>query len=669
MKNGNIIEYIDRQKIVCAVITDAGKPGIAGRRLRLLTENSREVKLAVSRLTHWSPQALDISSGRQKLIDAVSEISAHRDGLAGRIDIKGIWDVLNTESEWIDLETMTGFCFEEEITPDHEAAVTRAFFRSRLYFKFSQGRFFPYTPEHVEEMMRRAEQEAARARRIAAGGRWLGRMLALEDGAVPSPEDLEETEFIHALSSYYLFEKDSDTADLARAIMDQAGMKRPEQIFDLLVRIGIWSPDEDVDILRMEIPVEFPKAARDAALAVLNALPVSPGGIRRDLTGLHALTIDGQATQDFDDALSLEFRGDERILGIHIADVGQVVAPDGALDREALRRGSSIYLPDRKIPMLPPDLSENLCSLRAENPRPAISTMIRLSGDGAVLGYEIFPSMIRVAEQLTYYDANTLMEEREDLAGMYEIAVQFRQKRLDDGAIHISLPEINLWLDEDGRPALSRTNRESPARMLVAEIMILANWTAARFLVEQGLPAVFRSQPAPKDRLYKRDEGSLFQNWMQRKYLNRFVLSPSPESHSGLGLNAYVTATSPIRKYFDLLTQRQLRAAFDLNSACAEAGISACISRLEDAVRQVGRLQARRKRYWLLRYLEGCVGQKEEAIVLNKFRREYAILLPEYMLECRVPAAPGMNFKPEDMVRVIIQQVNAREDRISVYPG
>jgi exoribonuclease-2 len=174
--------------------------------------------------------------------------------------------------------------------------------------------------------------------------------------------------------------------------------------------------------------------------------------------------------------------------------------------------------------------------------------------------------------------------------------------------------------------------------MLIAEMMILANWLSARFLAENKTPAIFRSQPKPKDRILKNGTGTLFQNWMQRKLLNRFVLRPGPEQHCGLGLDAYVTATSPIRKYFDLVTQRQLRAVLGLETAYTEKEIEEIIGLLAQPMADVGRVQFRRNRFWLLKHLEGRIGEKEEAIVLQRRRNAYAILLKAYMIECPCPS-------------------------------
>jgi exoribonuclease-2 len=326
-------------------------------------------------------------------------------------------------------------------------------------------------------------------------------------------------------------------------------------------------------------------------------------------------------------------------------------------------------MPDQKIPMLPSSFAEDLCSLKAGQLRPAISILVNLSRSYEINDYEITPSLIKVAQQLTYYDVNIIADANEDIAALRNIAEKFRQERISAGAIQITLPDINIWIADDGEINVSRINRESPGRMLVAEIMIMANWLMAKFLAEHNIPAIYRSQASPRERLYKGNNGTLFQNCMQRKLLSRFVLNPEPENHSGLGLNAYVTATSPIRKYFDLATQRQIRSVFGLEKPSTREEINDVIQILEQPMRHVAKIQYRRNRYWLLKYLEKQFGQKEEAVVLYKKRNNYQIILKEYMIECELPLSSGIELKPEDLIQVTMQHANARKDVLSVYMG
>jgi exoribonuclease-2 len=277
--------------------------------------------------------------------------------------------------------------------------------------------------------------------------------------------------------------------------------------------------------------------------------------------------------------------------------------------------------------------------------------------------------LINIKHQLTYYDVNMAADQNREFMILREIAAKFRQKRIDAGAVQISVPEINVWLAEDRSITVNKINRESPGRMLVAELMILANWLSAKFLAENKLPAIFRSQPGPRERLYKGEGGTLFQNWMQRRFLSRFVLANHAEKHSGLGLDAYVTATSPIRKYFDLITQRQIRAVLGMEQPYTPEEIDEAIQLLELPMSNVARVQFNRHRYWLLKYLEQHIGCKEEAIVLSKRRNNYQILLSGYMIECELPLSSGIELMPEDLIQVTIQNVKARKDQIVVYIG
>ena len=391
--------------------------------------------------------------------------------------------------------------------------------------------------------------------------------------------------------------------------------------------------------------------------------------MRKDLTMLSLMTIDGQATLDFDDAISIEDHGDHYTLGIHIIDVGHFIEKGDIIDQEALARGSSIYMPDQKIPMLPACLAENLCSLKAGELRPAVSIMVNLSRSCEIINDEIIPSLIRVEHQLTYYDVNIIARDSKEISILLDIAEKFRGNRMAAGAVQITLPDINIWVDENNEVTVNRINRESPGRMLVSEIMIMANWLMAKFLAEHNAPAIYRSQTAPRDRLYKGTEGSLFQNCMQRRLLSRFVLNPNPEHHSGLGLDAYVTATSPIRKYFDLATQRQIRAVLGLEKPYTIKEIDNIIQILEQPMSYVSKIQFNRQRYWLLKYLEKRIGQKEEAVVLYKRRNNYQILISEYMIECDLPISSGIDLKPEDLIQITIQHANARKNLLSVFMG
>jgi exoribonuclease-2 len=669
MESGNVVEFIESQKIMCAVILEIKK-----LRLRLLTETNREVKMPASRLSHKCDSFLDLTMGREKLVASLKEIANRRTALISSIDVKELWEILNTEQEWIDLPTMTGFCFSGEPTYDHESAVVRAFFNDRHYFRFKGDQFFPLTAEQVSELEARQKRAEARARFIQRSSQWLKEMVAQDRYPSISDLDADQARCVDTLKSAFLFEKESDHHPVAKEIRKAGGLEKQDRLFDLLVKLGVWGRNVNLDLLRSRIEVEFPETVKDyAENLVKEAFYSSPkpsnGHQRQDLTDIPLITIDGQATLDFDDALSLEMIDGFYRLGIHISDVAHFIKRDDPIDGEAALRGSSIYTPDQKIPMLPPSLAEGLCSLRADELRPAISVLVKLTPSAEIMDYDVVASWIKVKRQLSYYDVNMVAEEDKEIQTLGNIARKFRQRRLSQGALQIILPEINIWINDDGEPVVNKINRESPARMLVAELMIMANWLMAGFLAKHRQPAIFRSQPPPRERLFRNNEGSLFQNWMQRKQLSRFKLGKDAQHHSGLGLDAYVTATSPIRKYFDLVTQRQIRAVLGFDQPYTPEDILNTINAVEKPISTVSRIQYSRNRYWLLKYLEKKTGEKTEAVVLSKLRDTYLILLKEYMLECRLPVSQGMALKPQDLVQVTLQYASARNDMLAVYIG
>jgi exoribonuclease-2 len=661
MESGNVVEYIDSKKIICAVVLE-----VKNERLRLLTETNREVNLSASRLSHTCETRLDPSILRSTMVHTLKEIASRRNALISHINIKELWEVLNTEQEWIDLDTMTGLCFPETPSCDHESAVVRALFSDRLYFKFNRDRFFPNTQDQVEQQIDQERETARRNRIIKEGGEWLKNVL----NDTPSSPPENETQIINTLKSCYLFQKESTTYTLGKAMLATAGIDPDEEIFQVLVKLGVFDKNENTDLYKYNISPSFPGNVMQSAMELADSQQgFSDDRMRKDLTGLSLMTIDGQATLDFDDAISIEDHGDYYYLGIHIIDMGHFIKKRDCIDQEALVRGSSIYMPDQKIPMIPPCLAENLCSLKAGELRPAISIMVKLSKSCEIIDYEIIPSLIRVEHQLTYYDVNMIAQDSKEIIILHDIAEQFRQNRMAAGAVQITLPDINVWVDENNEVTVNKVNRESPGRMLVSEIMIMANWLMAKFLSEHNAPAIYRSQTPPRERLYKGTDGSLFQNCMQRRLLSRFVLNPKPEHHSGLGLNAYVTATSPIRKYFDLATQRQIRAVLGLEKPYTIKEIGNIIQMLEHPMSCVSKLQLNRQRYWLLKYLEKRIGQKEEAVVLYKRRNNYQILIPEYMIECDLPLSSGINLKPEDLIQITLQHADARKNLLSVFMG
>jgi exoribonuclease-2 len=659
MEPGTIVEYVDRKLIVCAVVL-----GRKNQKLRMLTEHNREVSHAEKRLAHVSSERLDLNTGRDNLVNRLRNTVARRKQLQNQIDVEALWEVLHTEATWIDLQAMAEFSFDGEISGDHTSALMRALFEDRLYFKFDGNRFFPNTPERVAQIAAQAAQEVRKAHTIDEASRWIQEALKVRHPSIPP----DKAEIVELLKSFYLFGKEGPHYDIGREIVSRAGLDPIDGPFDFLVKLGLWNHDENLNLHRFGISDTFPPETMEAVehLDDHETKVKQPDGKRRDLTHLSTITIDGQSTLDFDDAISIEPEGDGFRLWIHVTDVSHFLKKGSPVDEEALARGSSIYMPDKRIPMVPRLLAEDLCSLKEGKDRLSITLTACLDHSARVLNYEIFPSIIRVNRQMTYYDANLKVDQDPELSAIYKIARKFREFRLNAGAIQLTLPEMNVWIDSTKEISVSQINRESPSRLMVSECMILANWLAARFFRDQGQSTIFRSQLEPRGRLFDGSGGTLYQNWMQRRLLSRVILGLEPEPHTGLGLDVYVTLTSPLRKYVDLATQRQLRSLLGLEDLYSDNDIRSIIQAVEQPMSYITVLQRERLRYWILKYLERHVGQKEEALVLEKRRHRHVILLTKYMIECSLPLNCGADLKPEDTILVKLDRVNARADTIAL---
>lgn len=661
MEPGTVVEYIDQQRIICAAVLEE-----KDERLRLLNENNREINQKAARLSHVSRTALKRSQGRDQMVESLKIIGQRRQALRAHIDIREIWEAVHSLEEWIDLDTMTSFCFSGQPDSDQESAVIRAFFENRIYFKFSHDWFYPHSEEVVENNIARQEAEQRRQRLIEEGGQWM--RAVLNNGSAPPDAD---PEIIDLLKSYYLYGKESSRQTTARAILTRAGVDSAESIFPVMVRAGHWQAHENLDLYRYEIPLEFPGPVLEHAAELEGTADQIPEEAqRRDLTDLDIITIDGQGTMDYDDALSVQKAGKNLRIGVHISDVAARVEKGGAIDQEIISRGTSIYMPDLKIPMLPATLAEDVCSLMEGKRRPAISTFFTVTPHGEVVDYEIVPSVIRVSRQMSYSEADAVAQSDERICALHAAAQAFKKQRLENGAVQILLPELHLRVCSADDIRVRVLDRESPGRLLVAEMMIMANWVMARFLGEKQMPAIFRAQNHPRGRLYSgTDEGTLFQNWMQRRMLSRVILGTRADHHSGLGLDAYTTATSPIRKYFDLVSQRQLRACLGLEQGYTDSEIEEILQLLQPPLTQARLVQNRRTRFWILKYLEGMIGSKAEAIVLDRRRNGYTILLKDYLMEARLPVSAGVELKPKDLARVTFQHVDAARDKLAVYLG
>ncbi len=658
---GKLIEYLDGGKFLCAYVTDS-----QAKRLRLINQNGREMNLPLSRVVHTSIVSHNVDLAREELTRQLKQTANTRTQLMEKIDLQEIWELTSDEnSNTFTADFLAELSFGKDADDNIVAAFLRKVFTDRLYFKYKENRVIAHSAEQIEQLLKQRRKEAETQALIESGARLLQEINDGETENILEKEGAKEC--IKIIRDFYIYEGEAKKADIARKILKAAGLNRPHDPFHLLVKAGIWDKNENIPLLRKELPVNFPLLAIQQAEMLLqqdtDKLFQDPA--RKDFTHLKPFTIDGASTLDFDDALTIEQQDENFLVGVHISDVAHYVRPEDPLFMEALQRGTSIYFPEGQIPMLPRHLSQGICSLIQGELRAALSFMILLSPAAEVLRIRIYPTVIKVARRLTYDEADTMIQSDPELKILNDLRMKLRNKRLDNGALLLPFPDVNIHIHDGNKVQVSLADTDTPSRTLVSEMMILANTEAARYVSDRMAPGLFRSQKPPRKRVVHGMDTDLYLNSKQRKMLSRGELLVTAKPHSGLGVNQYTTITSPIRRLLDLVMQHQLhsiirREEFRFTEEMCRDFTSVISRTLANA----NSVRQQRHRYWLLKYLEARQNVPLDALVLDSGAKRTFLLLTDILLNIDMPT-PGQNVpEPGSTVTVKVIRVDALDNTL-----
>lgn len=381
--------------------------------------------------------------------------------------------------------------------------------------------------------------------------------------------------------------------------------KKPEgKVLEILGHIN----DPGTDILSIvrayDLPVDFSEKIMNQVERVANEVSLSDMAGRMDLRSWQMVTIDGEDAKDLDDAISLTQEGDDYKLGVHIADVTNYVQEHSALDVEAFNRGTSVYLVDRVIPMLPHKLSNGICSLNAGEDRLALSCIMTIDAKGSVKDHIIAETVIKVDRRMSYTSVKKILEENdeaemkeyEELVPMFlrmkELAAILRKKRMKRGSIDFDFPETKILLDPTGRPVDIKPYDRNVATKIIEDFMLIANETVAQDCFWQELPFVYRTHDNPdsekikklgtfinnfgytikigQDEIHPKELQKLLQKidgTPEEALISRLTLRSMKQAkystistgHFGLATSYYCHFTSPIRRYPDLQIHRIIK--------------------------------------------------------------------------------------------------------------
>lgn len=386
-----------------------------------------------------------------------------------------------------------------------------------------------------------------------------------------------------------------------------------EDAHKLLLRLDYWQQEYNPWPRRLGVDMSKPE------LEIPEAIETE----RRDLQHLQAWAIDDVGNQDPDDAISLD--GDR--LWVHIADASSIITPDSELDIEARARGSNLYLPDQTVHMLPAGITEKL-GLGLQQQSPALSIGFIVSATGELEDIEVCFSQIKVT-RTTYDDANKELDST--FADLKALTERYRQRRLDNNAAMLDLPEVNIYV-KDGEITI-RPYKSDGSRQLVAECMLAAGEAVSQFAHENHIPIPYAYQPEPEEIQHPQKPS---EHYAYRRCFKASRHATDPAPHFGLGLPQYTRVTSPLRRYLDLVTHQQLRAfihgqpMLEHDALVERIGISGESSM---AMRKAERFSTQ---HWKMLYLKKNKEWQGEAIVVMLNERNTSVIMPTLALEPRI---------------------------------
>jgi exoribonuclease-2 len=493
----------------------------------------------------------------------------------------------------------------------------------------ADGLYFEGTPDEIvvkgaEEVAQEKADREARAAEQRAWETFLERAGAGE--FVPE----EDERYLTEVEMLALGQRDQ-----SRVLNELGRAENSENAHALLLELGYWDETRVPYPERLGLPTGSPDVR----------LPPLGDEERVDLTHLPAFAIDDEGSTDPDDAISLEVTGSGRRLWVHVADVAALVGPDTPPDLEARGRGETLYLPDGKVSMLPPEAAARLGMGRTEV-SPALSLSLDLDGEGSVVGMEVVPSTVRVT-RMTYEEADGKLDEA-PLYGLYELARAFYARRQENGAVRIDLPEVRVRVI-DGEVAISPLP-ELRSRVLVREAMLMAGEATAGFAAEEGIPIPYATQVPPTTEERPDDLAGMFG---LRRHMTRTQYSSMPGRHAGLGLDRYVQATSPLRRYLDLVVHQQLRAHAKGEEVLPTDELMGRIGAAEAVAGDVGYAERLAREHWTLVYLMQHPQWRGEGILVERWDRRGKVLLPELGLEPTVHLRGDVGLNDRLTVQVV----------------
>ncbi len=631
MDNLNILVFYENQGKCFLGLTKGKKNG------KVLIKNSKgqDLRLGENRLYIISDKAKSSDLDLANLLEKASQISKD-------IDLQFLWSSLNENREYTDVELCSTYFSEESEL--NLIALRSELITNGIYFKRSKKGFFPRTKEAIEELkIARKKEKESDAMRAKILDMFISSVknntkIITKDLEEPLLKKIEDIKYFASFNPKLDQSKRKQVlkllADLEQREFFPENINQPEKkAYYILFSSGLLGEYEDLTTYKNSIPQFFSeKVLSDADSINYDSEADSD---ETDLSNLETITIDDITTLDMDDALSLERSEKGYNLYVHISNVAKYINKDSIVDKAAKRRMSSVYSLSDVFNMLPNKLSNEKISLIAGEARSCITFKFELDNSYSIQNCDIFPSFVKVTKKYNYDEVDNALENQSDntLNLLYEIAGNFEARRIANGSVKVQKNDVQAYL-KNNRIHLKTIEEQAPSRSMVGEFMILSNEYAGKFFVENKIPAVFRSQDPPID-VSEKLEGlpaGLAFDFIQRTALRPSSTSTNPKPHSNLGLEVYCQVTSPIRRYLDLVCQRQIyKHLIKQDLLYTRDDIEKLIELSRPTLKNVILCSREKKRFMLLHYLKQRAKTKDtiQATVLRNEAKKAQVEIHE----------------------------------------
>lgn len=535
------------------------------------------------------------------------------------------------QEETLTLQEITEWLFDEYTAQN--AWCTCLLVEDGLYFYWQKDKIFVRPTEQVENIQAKRDAEALELKNLAH----------CIDNITNNIYDEQDLPYIQQIEKVAL--NQSKHTKILSAINIE---NTPEAAYKLLLRLKYFDPSFNPYPARFDVP-------KDEEIEVN-----SPEVDRTDLTHLHSYAIDNVGSTDADDAISID--GDK--IWVHIADVSAIVVPGSDLDAYAQERASNLYLPEQILHMLPISITE-LCALGISETSNALSVGFVLE-EGEINNIEVIRSLIKVTN-ISYDEADDFLDKNKHLSKLKAVVEAHKQYRDAHNAISLDLPNVDVRFRDD--LVTITAQKSSQSRELIAEMMIMAGRAIAKFSVENDIVMPYAIQDEgdfPKETLDNKGSLTLSASFKATKCFKRSATSTKPLQHYGLGLEAYLRVTSPLRRYLDLLVHQQLSSFISGEKTLEKDKVKEIIGITNATMPDIGKTTRASNDHYKCLYLMQNPKWQSEGVVVDTRGDKALFMIPEIgmMTQIKFKTLPGLDEK----VLLRVSSVDLVERSVNFQP-